>query len=239
MNVAVMLTAHRRPAYLHRILSAWQQVEGIGKVAEFRIALDESDREQQMLEVIGRFPFATVQVNRPRRGVSCNPVDSGTEVLNDHPDVGFLLLAEEDILPSRDVLAWLTWAAETFEGRPDILMACAHQRLDGTDPHLAHLSTDFAPWIWGTWRDRWFNVLCPTWDRAYYTGDCEQPNCGFDWNIADRIIPRLGMCTVLPDQSRSQNLGQYEGVHADPSAWAGTLRSNFREDQEPVDYRLA
>lgn len=243
MKTIIMMTAWRRPAYLERTLAAWAQVDGIHTVAEFMISLDASDRTPDMLDVIKGFhalnPRFTVQVNNPPRGVSVNPVDSGTELFRTHPGAQFLVLAEEDIIPSRDCLAWLSWAATTFAGEPAILCACAHQRKEGTDPRVARLSRDFAPWIWGTWRDRWFNLLEPTWDRDYSTADAEHPaHAGFDWNIYLRVMPRNRMATVMPDQSRSQNIGRDDGVHAAPEAWEDTQVASFREDQEPVAYRL-
>ena len=105
----------------------------------------------------------------------------------------------------------------------------------------------FRCWIWGTWRDRWFHTLEPTWDRAYYTGTPGTgQQVGFDWQHRPAGHPRprpahqghTYVC-ALPLASRSQNIGRFEGVHADASAYDGTLNPSFREKFGEVDYRLA
>ena len=253
-RTAIMMTAWRRPQYLRQTLASWAQVDGIRDVAAFRVCLDPSDRLEKMLTVIAeaRADYGLdieARVNTRHLGVSVNPVEGGTTVLNEYPDVDYLVMAEEDLVVADDTLRYLSWADETFRHDPSVLINCAHSP-DNPDPDADPAAVVMLPrfrcWIWGTWRDRWFDVLEPTWDRAYYTGNQETgQQAGFDWHIDLRVIhghdPHTGgrayLCT-LPLASRSQNIGRFEGVHADASVYDGTLNPSFREKFGNVDYRL-
>ena len=197
-RTAIAMTAWRRPQYLRQTLASWAQVDGIRDVAAFSIHLDPSERLDKMLAVIaearGEYGLdITARVNTRHLGVSVNPVESGTAVFREHPDVDFIVMAEEDLVVADDTLRYLTWADETFRDTPGVLIACAHSPDNpdpDADPAAVVLLPRFRCWIWGTWRDRWFNTLAPSWDRNYSTGTPEHPEVGFDYNIDLRVIPQ-------------------------------------------------
>ena len=245
-NTAVMMTAWRRPQYLARTLQSWAKVDGIKDVAAFRIYLDPSDRLDKMLAVIAsaRGDYGldiTARVNQKHLGVSVNPVEGGTAVFSEYPEVDFIVMAEEDLIVAADTLRYLTWARDTFRDSPEVLIACAHSPDNpdpDADPGAVVLLPRFRVWIWGTWRDRWFKTLEPTWDRSYSTGTVGHQECGFDYNIDLRVIPEGGFVCALPLASRSQNCGRFEGVHSDPAAYESTQNPSFRHEFGEVEYRL-
>jgi hypothetical protein len=237
--MAVVMTAHRRPYYLCQALESWQATDGMTELAGFHVALDASDRTQQMAGLLNSYSFASWTLNLPPRGSQVNPVQAIAELFARHPEVSFAVLAEEDLLVSADVLTFMSWAADEFRDDQHVLTVCAHPGRDGTDPELAFFTEGFSPWIWGTWRDRWDSVICPTWDRNYSTGDAECPQSGWDWNLNKRIIPRGGYVSVAPDITRSQNIGEHEGVHALPADFPGTVLASFRQDSHAGKFRLA
>ena len=254
-NTAIMMTAWRRPQYLRQVLASWAKVDGVRDVAAFRVCLDPSDRLEKMLAVIAEARGEhgldiEARVNPKQLGVSVNPVESGTAVLREHPDVDYLVMAEEDLIVADDTLRYLSWADETFRDNPEVLIACAHSPDNPTadaDPAAVVLMQRFRCWIWATWRDRWFDVLEPTWDRAYYTGNIATgQQSGFDWNIDLRVLhghdPHTNgqkyLC-ALPLAARSQNIGRFEGVHANPTVFEGTLNPSFREKFGETGYRVA
>ena len=248
IRTAIMKTAWRRPQYLRQTLASWAQVDGIQDVAAFRVCLDPSDRLEKMLSVIAEARREhgldiEARVNPQQLGVSVNPVEGGTGIFREYPDVDYIVMAEEDLVVADDTLRYLSWADETFRDTPSVLINCAHSPDNpdpAADPAAVVLLPRFRCWIWGTWRDRWHNILEPTWDRAYYTGNIETgQQAGFDWNIDLRVIPQGGYVCALPLASRSQNIGKYEGVHAHPNAFEGTRNPSFRETFGDVDYRVA
>lgn len=241
-HTAIVMTAWKRPYYLAQTLRTWEKVRGVRDVALFRVALEPSERQDEMGKVTADSTLTLdVRVNPERLGVLVNPVEAIGAVFREHPHVDFVVAAEEDIVVASDVLEYLAWARDEFAGDRGVLLACAHQRKEGLDPAVARFTGDFAPWVWGVWRGRWEKVLEPTWDRDYTSGhgDPVWPQGGWDWNLHRRIIPRGGFVTVMPDVTRSQNIGRMEGVHADPADFFSTQVASFTEDQGPVTYRLA
>jgi hypothetical protein len=236
IGVAVVMTAWRRPYYLQETLASWAAADGIGDVP-FTVALDPSDRQHKMLTVIRDAGFAA-EVNPVRLGVLVNPAEAISRAFRKDPGTGFVVCAEEDVIVSRDILAYFTWAAAEFAADRRVLAVCAHSNHEGTDPAAVDLRQEFSALVWGTWRDRWDTVLEPTWDRDYSSGDTECPSSGWDWNLIARIIPRGRFLTVVPDQTRSQHIGEHEGIHCSAAQYREFLLASFEAGQEPVPYQV-
>jgi hypothetical protein len=245
-GTSVVMTAWRRPGYLRRVLQSWAAADGAGRI-RFTIGLDPSDRQAEMLAVINEAREQSaldiqVRENPERYGVLVNPWETARRVFRENHDTEFLIFAEEDLLVSDDVLRYFYWADERFRYDSRVLAVCAHTAQDGkedADQEAVEIGERFRCWIWGTWRDRWEEILEGTWDKDYSSAQHKADGAGWDYNIDQRIIPRGGYKTVLPLASRSQNIGRFEGVHADPSQYAATVNPSFRSHRGPVSYRLA
>jgi hypothetical protein len=256
-RMAVMTTAWRRPYYFERILGSWSRAEGQDQLARFVISLGRTDRYQRQVKLIDRM--------RPRFGVPLEILDQSDRAMSVNgphtaiaeaashvfasDQVDFLVFGEEDVMVSGDVLAYMAWAAERFAEDGDVLAVLAHSRCgqgwDGpgvtddaeADGAVSRLLPYFNPWCWGTWRDRWEKVLEPQWDWQCNLGG--PMDSGYDWQIQARILPRLNMVCVVPDASRSQNIGQHEGWATNPQSWAYSQARSFREFAvAPIEYRL-
>jgi hypothetical protein len=253
-RMSVVVTAWRRPYYLERTLDAWSKVRGVHDVRRFAVALghDPVTRAEQF-EVISQ---ARRRMNRGIEVWEDSPLavaspgmhralgEAGQRAFED-PGTGFTVFGEEDILPADDVLEYMSWAEREFRSER-VLLACAHncggQGWDelgiadkDADPEVVRLRPYFNPWIWGTWDDRW-PVLEADWDWSCNSGG---PNdSGYDWQIAARLIPQNGYHCLVPDASRSQNIGRDEGVYAIPDRFGETQSASYRESFGPVAYRL-
>lgn len=239
--MAVAMTAYKRPYYLGHTLDSWAKVNGVEKLATFRIALEPSAVEKEMAEAVGDFSAVTdveVITNGHRLGVLGNPAEAVNGVFLGYPGVEFVVLAEEDVVVSCDVLDYMRWAASRYRRDQSVALVCAMPRFHGTDPHIVrrypYMSGNL---IWGTWRDRWEKLIYPTWDRDYSTGDSEQSGSGWDFNLDWRVLPRNGLCSVAPDMSRSQHIGEFEGEHCGPEMFPLTQVSSYRAHFESGLFR--
>ena len=259
-NVAVVCTALRRPDYLRRTLASWQAARGISDVHSFTLALGrDPDSLMSQASVFGEFIDAAGLKGRARikmdssaaaasRGMHRAIGEAGNHVFAD-PAVEFAVFSEEDVVVSADVLEYMAWARGEFAGDSRVLCACAHsvggQGWDepgvgvlgaNADQEAVGLLPYFNPWAWGTWRDRWERTLEPNWDWECSLGPRPDQH-GYDWAILR--VTQGGYLNVVPDASRSQNIGEWGGWAASPADFPGTQAASFRAERGPVTYRLA
>jgi len=231
MTVALAFTAYRRPPYFERTVASWLAARERDRLAAVRVFLEPSYAREQMRRIAE--PLGRVHVNARRLGVLVSPWHALETMFGEGHE--FVILAEDDIVVSDDVLEYLRWAADAFAADPGVLAVNAFSRRGG-DPYSAVLGADFSPLIWGTWRDRWANVLRDTWDKDYGSGDGEYPG-GWDWNIR-RIVRRDGWEILQPCQSRSDHIGELGGAHMNPQTVESARGVAFTPHRLPGEYTL-
>ena len=258
-NTAIVNTALRRPQYLAETLSSWETARGIEQVHSFTLALGyDEDQFMPVLNAYDRFRKATGLGQRARvkmdsaaarasRGMHRAIAEAGNAVFED-PAVEFVIFGEEDVLVSSDVLEYFAWAREKFAGDDQVLCVLAHSASgQGWDRHEPAQDADadqdtvrllpyFNAWGWATWRDRWEQVMVRSWDWSCDSGG--PTGSGYDWNLAVRVIPQGGFAAVVPDASRSQNIGRDGGWASNAESFAFSQAQSFRAERDPVRYQL-
>jgi hypothetical protein len=217
-----VLTAWNRPAYLRQTLESWSQVERIGDYhVILRIDPGNPAVEATAHEFTDRLPL-DVRVNEQRLGVLSNPHRALTDGF---AEAEFVVYGEEDVLVSDDFLLYMEWAQEHFRDRPAVLAVTGTQRWweprEWESENTATVHTIFAPTGWGTWRDRWEEVLAPDWQFDYR-------NRGWDWRINQYQLAVRGHVVVCPSHARSQHIGLEGGVHMQAHEFPGHLCPTWR-----------
>jgi hypothetical protein len=271
-DMVVIVMAWRRPYYLRRTLMSWAAVPEVKQIAKFAIGLGEHPKKGENLAVVAEAEEAMgrsidIWPDSPRAQASPamhRPMGEAASLAWSHPEVGWVILCEDDSPVSDDVLRYQRWARDTFEGDPRVLLVCSHNIpwvdsgpgvVDGyslapsdkvphppdeadEDQNAVRLKQGFDSRSWGTWRGRWEQILEPTWDWECNSGGAD--DSGIDWNIATRVMPRGGYLSVVPDACRCLNIGRDEGVYmiaADkPEGWVSS--QSFREHRGDVEYRI-
>ena len=165
----VAFTVNNRPAYLRQTLDSWSRVRGIGDA--FLVFRCEPGCPEAV-EVCESVDFARGVIGRngQRLGVSRQPVDRVRGRRS--PSADFVVLAEEDMVVSPDVLEYFTWC-QRYRDDPSVLGVTTYQHheqpggLAGVGPADWSRDNEFHFWVWGTWHDRWQNLLRDTWDLTY------------------------------------------------------------------------
>ena len=255
-DTALLISAWRTPRYLRRTLASWAKVHGAADLRSVTIALGRSEREDDQREVIAAMEpvgcGVTIRPDSPAATASPGMHRALGEAIgaafDADPGLEFLVCGEEDIVVGDDVLALLDWERQLRIDHPRILVCEAHSALGqgwhpvgakddpDADPAVVRLVSTFHPWVFATWRDRWKEVIEPEWDWECNSGPRADQH-GYDWQL-NRIIQRDGYVAAAPDASRSQNIGRYEGVYANPANFGLTQSLNFREHREAIEYRL-
>lgn len=241
--VIIAFTVNNRPRYLRETLESWSRVRGIG---EHLMLFSCEPGCPEAVEVCRTAGFAPgmIAVNSQRLGVLANPwaaLDRAFCISAGVPG-DFVILAEDDMVVSPDVLEWFAWA-QCYQADPGVLAVTAYQRLERPgglagsgdaewDYHGAHF------WVWGTWRDRWENVLRDDWDFTYTENGGGPLQRGWDWRIRNLYILGRGMRVIAPSLSRVQHIGKYGGTHCTPDQFEGLLSACYAgDDVPPQDYR--
>lgn len=253
MKLSLLMMAKSRPYYLQSTLTSWALADGANEIlSDVVVALGRSPREMDQRNVVKQIvPGARIWLDSDRANAS-NGVGRAMGEAADRifialkPD--FLIITEEDIVVSSDTLRYMKWAAEKFRDDPRVLCVLAHNvGAAGWDEHKPAQDQDasqdsvrllpyYNPWCWGTWADRWEKVLSPQWDWECNSGGAM--DSGQDWNIATRIVPKGNYLCVVPDASRSQNIGRLEGWASNEESWSFSQSQSFRDKREISNYKL-
>lgn len=231
-ELMVVFTATERPEYLRDTIATWRRVRGIDDVA-VRIHLEPTARTVEMRDLITElWPEVEIRENEHRLGVLSNPWRALATAFE---EASFVVLAEDDVQVSSDVLEYMAWARDEFRDDPEVLAVCAydtHLESEGHEFGLGDVTKQrwFSPLVWGTWEDRWISRLRDTWDHDY-------SQMGWDWNVRNGVMGQELVC-VFPRRSRSTHIGQFGGTHLPPNQFAETQAGTFVSEREPCGYEL-
>ena len=122
-DVVVMTTAWRRPYYLEQTLASWERARGLSEIRKFSICLGGSPRVAEARKIIEAFagrvsvPVEVREDDGTLGPVADAPPDGGRPAFEDD-GVGFIVIAEEDILVADDVLGAARVGAGAVRGQP-------------------------------------------------------------------------------------------------------------------------
>ena len=213
MKKAVFITAMDRVDYFAETLQTWESVRGI---EDWHVLVRiEPSPVQDKIAQLAKESSMNVHINPEVYGVLPHPWLGFERLFEEGYD--FVVRAEDDLLVSDDILEYFDAMAENYKDRQDVVVVLAFNPVASDDSDsTVRLDGEFNPWVWGTWSDRWQNVLRTNWDFAYSTYNGWPGNeAGWDWNFKTRVFPAHGLKCVQPSHSLVQNIGVW-GVHGSP-----------------------
>lgn len=232
-----MTVSADRPEYLSQTLQSWRKVRG--REDAFFLFCTEPGKEfsvvHKMLTDFLSEHSGAVLVNDKRLGVLRNPHHA---LCTGFGFDDFVILGEEDVEVSNDILEFFAFMREELRDNSRVLSVCAEQWCAPGNAHDAwFLDPRFCPLVWGTWRDRWENVLRDTWDLDYSTGNPDGSHAGWDWNIA-RLIKKHDFLIAGPGVARSMHIGVH-GVHMLARDFANSQSPTFIPTHTELHWRRA
>lgn len=238
MKRALFLTAYNRVAYLQQTLHSWETVRGLKDwhlVVMIEPSVVQDQIQEEVLYFCERLGLTDYQiyVNPERYGVLHHPWVGFERLLG--PGVyDFVVRAEDDLVVSDDILEFFEWASEEYRDDPSVATVQAYSEGSGGASEVELLPA-FSPWVWGTWRNVWRNLIGPTWDHDYSTFNGSPGHqSGWDWNLNTRIFPNKNLRSVTPRLSRSNNIGVH-GIHGTAENFVQALE--FHSHVEPQQYQ--
>lgn len=214
----VCTVSSRRPDYLAQTLRSWSAVRG-----EPEMTFSCEPGSPSSAEMCAQ--YGEVVCHDSHLGTVMNTAFALAYGFSQAP---FVVCTEEDVLVSADVLEYFAWAAEEYREDPEIAGVCAFARDGSGDPAVVTRLPAFSALCWGTWADRWEQML-PEWGGM--------PDYGNPHAWDRRLLvqqSRRGRSFVVPMASRSQHIGE-RGLSsfAGPDWYPSTRSLVFSEDHGP------
>ena len=238
----ICFTVNNRPEYLRQTLESWSKVRGIGEcLLLFRCepGCDEAVQACQDVDFAARL----AHVNSRRHGVLGNPWHALDDSFGEPLGTDFAILAEEDLIVSPDVLEYFTWC-QRYRDDPSVLGVTTYQHHEQQGGLPGVREADWSRddqwhfWVWGTWRDRWENLIRDDWDFTYRENGGGPGQTGWDWRLRNLLVRGQGMKMIAPSLCRSQHIGRHGGAHCTPGQFEGLLSSCYAgDDVPPQEYR--
>lgn len=238
MKKALFITAYNRPQYFAEVLDSWSRVRGVEDwhiYVQIEPNVFAAEQAEMVHQAFPNHENIEVLVNPQVYGVLHNPW-VGFERLFMLKNFDFVVRAEDDLVVSADILEYFNHAAVKFQNNPRVATVVGYTDKEGNDSSEIALSSEFSPWVWGTWFDRWEGLFGPTWDHDYSTYNVEPGyQAGWDWNINTRLYPQHGLKSVVPTRSRVHNIGVV-GTHSIPEYYETS--PSFQADHGQLDYAV-
>jgi hypothetical protein len=192
-----------RERNLRQSLDSWARVRGVQDVG-FVFCLEPPRGfpvEAFRSWAGGVFRQPVVWVNPRRLGCLANTRQAMDMAMALSKD-GFGVVAEEDLEVSDDIVEYLNWARQEYQPADQVTAVCAHARASTVaDDAAVTRASWFNPLVWGTWKDRWQQVIKPGW------GPCEGNTQGWDRNLQLQVETSGRQC-VFPVRSRVIHRGE-------------------------------
>jgi hypothetical protein len=226
MNRELVFTAYNRPDYLQTSVTSWNAARNLRQWnATFYI--EPSDVQTTISNIAMQLETnVTTVINPEQLGVLVNPWTALNTAFENGAD--FVVLAEDDVVVSSDILEYFEWASEEYSTSYDVLTLNAFSRIGGNKANQIMRDASFSPLIWGTWRNRWEDTLRDTWDKDYSSGNEDGSEAGWDWNI-NRILADQQKVVIKPLQSRADHIGEFFGTHMTPDLYETSRGIDFTQ----------
>ena len=234
MKINIAISAYNRPEYSRRSIAAIFGAKGFTP-EKHRIfcAMDCYADGSFNQEVFNIYEFFGIipDVAEQKRGCNYNVRRALELAWEDTPD--FVLMIEDDIIISDDALQYIEWAAEKYKNDHSVhtIGLWGHDKgpslpVSEKDYGKVMRQSYFTCWGWGTWKDRWEEMLA-TWT----TGDDSHDT---SWDVV--LSSHLGeMEEILPVISRAYNCGEHGGTHRG-KAWPGLVASGLIDPDGEIEY---
>jgi len=226
-NKVVVFTVFEREDYLKETLKQWATVRGLEEY-DIYFRIEPSGNVESIVDIIHEFKdkvntdVYTVH-NHKVLGCALNSWTAFNDLLQKYE---FVILAEDDILVSDDILEYFNYLQRKYRDDKEVAVISANYEFEGYAKDLVSKVGIFRGQVWGTWRDRWENFIRDTWDFDYSTSVDGGPS-GWDWHMSLRVFPENKLKSIVPHSSRSQHIG-VNGIHCDESIFDGTQMKSFK-----------
>lgn len=226
----ISCTFWRRPQYTQQVLGALSRCKGIENYL-LLIQQDGADArgdagQSEVRAICEKINFAQCKIVSESSHLGCNQ-NTKRALARGFRHSDYVIHMEDDVMFAPDALEYFEWARQ-FGGDSKLILASAWGYPPAWKPSSQYpkppnqdhdVSSHAGLWIWGfaTWEDRW-KQMEGSW--VLTSNDMEA-----SWDCHLDTWVRQGRESLMPHTSRSQNIGEKDGVHRGAwwlEYWAGS-----------------
>lgn len=224
---AIFFTVFNRIEYLIPTLEQWRKVEDL-HTYDIYFRVEPSNIVEAIMDKIHDFKNDVsadvfIILNHETQGCAKNTWNGFDTLFQKY---NFVILTEDDILPSTDVCKYFNFLERKYRDDQEIAVISANYEFPDYNQYQVSRVSIFRGQIWGTWKNRWDSYIKDTWDFNYSTAVDGGPS-GWDWNLTLRVLPNNNVKTIVPHASRSQHIGVH-GIHCDSTIFDETQMNSFK-----------
>lgn len=203
------MTHCRRPDYSKQVMDALGKCHGIDR---YKVIARVEPGNLEVLRVLSNFKACEISVRVNEKQLFCGR-NTRKAIEEGFTESDFIVHIEDDTVPAPDCLLFMEHCACTYR-ESDVFSVAAynsHQCAAGNE-YAIGVRDHFSCWIWGTWIEKY--------KKAAALLEFNDTPGGAYMNYLFRHTLELGTCReVYPMLSRSQNIGEKDGVHTTPAIW--------------------
>jgi hypothetical protein len=225
MKRAVVFVVCGRIDFTKQTLDYWADARNIDEF-DFYFKLEPHPENDEIIKLIDSFKEKTktevgVILNEEVLGVDGKNHDTAMRLMFEKMEYDFVVLAENDLIPSEDISDYFVELSNRFKDDDSIFAVCANYHTpmnyaniwdangnlvvaSPEEKNVFDIQPFWAGWIWGTWKDRWQKYL----SEGIYREDLH-----YDAFVSQRVVPDNNLFCVIPRYSRSQHIGHYGAHH--------------------------
>lgn len=115
------------------------------------------------LKTIKGFKSVAINESSSNKGLAASIIQGVSDVLKVYPSA---IILEDDLIPSRNFLAFMNQALEYYQDKPEILAISGFSpTIKGLHEEEVYFTHRASSWGWACWEDRWSKI---DWKCEYY-----------------------------------------------------------------------
>lgn len=223
MKKTITITAYNRPEYLKQVLESLSKNDLNG----FHLYCGVEPGNNEIIETINSINFIdkTVVINEKRLGINGNPFNILSRAFNEGSE--FNVYLEDDVIISPDAIKMSDWYLNYPCKNDYFCFNLFHHKSSSNESDTTKIfpSKIFTPYGFCLTKNSWNNYFKNNWHPkptdVWNTWDC---------SINDFMI-KNGYKTLQPVLSRSNNIGQKNGINVTPEFWNKTFKDVIINEQ--------
>lgn len=228
----IVLTVANRPCYLREVLKGLgNQTQSLKDNCRLVINIEpfDSPENKECIDICQKIDFidTDIKINKVSLGIKVNTFDVVSRGFEKY-QAGSILYLEDDVVISPDTFELWDWYLK--QDLSQVALLCLFSRYGDLSAHTVFKSRQMAGWGFVMTSNQWETYAKPVWLN---------PERMWDNNVAKYIRTFPGIYNLIPDLSRTTNVGVY-GMNVNPTIYNKFMANHkWQQEKSKFNYTLS